>query len=170
MLSRVWLIAAPWTGACQASLSITSSRNLLKRMSVKLVIPSNHLILWCPLPSVFLSIRVFSNESVLCLRWPKYWSFSFSISPFVENGWFFCQSVNIFQLSLSWVCRGNCVHKIIHIRAKIRDEVHAHLHRESPWPHANQGPWAGSSTCFLCILVYMKAVPGTVQPNSRVLV
>ena len=170
---HVQLFVTRGTAAHQASLSITNSRSLLKLMSMESVMPSNHLILCRPLlllPSIFPSIRVFSNESVLCLRWPKYWSFSFSISPFVENGWFFCQSVNIFQLSLSWVCRGNCVHKIIHIRAKIRDEVHAHLHRESPWPHANQGPWAGSSTCFLCILVYMKAVPGTVQPNSRVLV
>ena len=71
-----------WTAACQASLSITNSRNLLKLMSIESVMPSNHLILCCPLllPSVFPSIRVFSDESVLCIRWPKYWSFSFSIS------------------------------------------------------------------------------------------
>ena len=75
--------AIPWTTACQASLSITSSRSLLKLMSIVLVMPSNHLILCCPLhlpPSIFPSIRVFSNESVLPIRWPKYWSFSFSIS------------------------------------------------------------------------------------------
>ena len=69
---------------CQASLSITNSRSLLKLISIELVMPSNHLILCCPLlflPSIFPSIRVFSNESVLCIRWPKYWSFSFSISP-----------------------------------------------------------------------------------------
>ena len=74
----------PWTAACQASLSITNSRNLLKLMSIESVMPSNHLILCRPLllsPSVFPSIRVFSNESVLHIRWPKYWSFSFSISP-----------------------------------------------------------------------------------------
>ena len=68
----------------QASLSITNSRSLLRLMYIKSVMPSNHLILCCPLlllPSVFASIRVFSNESVLCIRWPKYWSFSFSISP-----------------------------------------------------------------------------------------
>ena len=73
-----------WTAACQASPSITNSRNLLKLMSVKSVMPSNHLIFCHPLllpPSVFPSIRVFSNESVLSIRWPKYWSFSFSISP-----------------------------------------------------------------------------------------
>ena len=76
--------ATPWTAACQASLSITNSRSLLKLMSIELVMPSNHLILCCPLflpPSIFPSIRVFSNESVLCNRWPKYWSFSFTISP-----------------------------------------------------------------------------------------
>ena len=76
--------AIPWTAACQASLSITNSQSLLKLMSIELVTPSNHLILChplCILPSVFLNIRVFSKESVLRIRWPKYWSFSFSISP-----------------------------------------------------------------------------------------
>ena len=73
----------PWTTACYASLSITNSQSLLKLMSIELVMPSNHLILCLPLfllPSIFPSIRVFSNESVLHIRWPKYWSFSFSIS------------------------------------------------------------------------------------------
>ena len=76
--------ATPWTAACQASLSITNSQSLLRLMSIELVMPSNHLILCHPLlfpPSIFPSIRVFSNESVLCIRWPDYWSFSFSISP-----------------------------------------------------------------------------------------
>ena len=74
----------PWTAARQASLSITNSWSLHKLMSIELVMPSNHLILYHPillLPSIFPSIRAFSNESVLCIRWPKYWSFSFSISP-----------------------------------------------------------------------------------------
>ena len=73
--------AIPWTGAHQASLSFTISQSLLKLMSMESVMPSNHLILCCPLllPSIFLSIRVFSNESALCIRWPKYWSLSFSI-------------------------------------------------------------------------------------------
>ena len=77
-------VCNPWTTACQASLSITNSRSLLKLMSIESVMPFNHLILCCPLlllPSIFPSIRVFSNESVLSIRWPKYWSFSFSISP-----------------------------------------------------------------------------------------
>ena len=83
-LSRVGLFATSCTTACQASLSITNSRSLLKLMSIEMVMSSNHLILCCPLlllPSIFPSIRVFSNESVLCIRWPKYWSFSFNISP-----------------------------------------------------------------------------------------
>ena len=83
-LSCVQLFATPWTAACQASLSITNSRSLLKLMSIESVMPSNHLILCHPLllpPSIFPSIRVFSDESVLLIRWPKYWSFSFSISP-----------------------------------------------------------------------------------------
>ena len=83
-LSRVRLFVTPQTAAHRASLSITNSRSLLKLMSIKLVMPSNHFILCHPLllpPSVFPSIRVFSNESVLRIRWPKYWSFSFSISP-----------------------------------------------------------------------------------------
>ena len=83
-LSRVWLFATPWTAARQASLSITNSRSLLKLMSIESVMPSSHLILCCPLlllPPIPPSIRVFSNESALCVRWPKYWSFSFSTSP-----------------------------------------------------------------------------------------
>ena len=86
-LSRVWLFATPWTAAHQASLSIINSWSLLKLMSIKSVMPSNHLILCRPLllpPSVFSSLRVFSSESVVCIRWPKYWSFSFSISPSSE--------------------------------------------------------------------------------------
>ena len=86
-LSRVRLFATPWITAHQASLSITNFRSLLKLMSIESVMPSNHLILCCPLllqPSIFPSIRVFSNESVLLIRWPKYWRFSFSIRPFNE--------------------------------------------------------------------------------------
>ena len=83
-LSRVRLIATPWTTARQTSLSITNCQNLPKPMSIESVMPSNHLILCCPLlllPSIFPSIRVFSNESALRIRWPKCWSCSFSISP-----------------------------------------------------------------------------------------
>ena len=87
MLNHVQLFATPWTVARQASLSITNYWSLLRLMSIELVMPSNHLILCHPLllsPLIFLSIRVFSNESVLHIRWPKYWSFSFSISPSIE--------------------------------------------------------------------------------------
>ena len=87
-LSRVRLFVTRWTAAHQASLSITNSQSLPKPMSIESVMPSSHLILCRPLllpPSIFPSIRVFSNKSVLCIRWPKYWSFSFSISPFNEH-------------------------------------------------------------------------------------
>ena len=87
LLSRVCLFVTPWTATCQPSLSFTISWSLLKLMSVELVMPSNHLFLCHPLlllPSIFPSIRVFSNELALCIRWPKYWSFSFSISPSKE--------------------------------------------------------------------------------------
>ena len=87
-LSRVRLFVTPWTAAHQACLSITNSRSLPKLMSIELVMPSNHLILCCPLlllPSIFPSIRVFCNESALHIRWPKYWSFSFNIRPSNEH-------------------------------------------------------------------------------------
>ena len=87
-LSRVWLFAIPWTAAQQTALSITNSRSLLKPMSIEFVMPANHLILRRPLlllPPIPPSIRVVSNELVLHIRWPKYWSFSFSISPSNEH-------------------------------------------------------------------------------------
>ena len=87
-LSRVRLFVTPWIAACQASLSITNSRSSLKLTSIESVMPSSHLILGCPLlllPPIPPSIRVFSNESTLHMRWPKYWSFSFSISPSKEH-------------------------------------------------------------------------------------
>ena len=88
LLSRVQLFATPWTAAHQASLSITNSWSLPKLMSIESVMPSNYLILCRPLlllPSIFPSIRVFSSESALCIRWPKYWSFNFNISPYNEH-------------------------------------------------------------------------------------
>ena len=91
-LSRVWLFVTPWTAAPQASLSIINSRSLLKLMSTESVMPSNPLILCCPLlllPSIFPHIRVFSNESILCIRWPKYWNFSLAtVLPMNIQGWF----------------------------------------------------------------------------------
>ena len=94
--------SATWTAACQASLSITNSGKLLKLMSIKSVMPSNHLILCHPLlllPSVFPSIRVFSNKSALHIRWPKYWSFSFSISPSNEHSGLISFKIDWFDLA-----------------------------------------------------------------------
>ena len=101
LLSRVWLLVTPWTAARQASLSFTISRSLLKLMSIKSVMPSSHLTLcWCflLLPSIFPSIRVFSNESALCSSWPKYWSFSFSISSSNECLGFISFRIDWFDL------------------------------------------------------------------------
>ena len=101
LLSHVWLFSTPWTAARQASLSITNSRSLLKVMSIKLLVPPNHLILYLPLfllPPIFCSIRVFSNESVLYIRWPKYWSFTFSISPSNEYSGLISFTIDWFDL------------------------------------------------------------------------
>ena len=101
LLSHVQLFATPWTAARQVSLSIANSWSLLKLMSIELVMPLNHLILCCPLlllPSIFPSNRVFSNELVLCIGWPKYWSFSFSISPSNEYSGLICFRVHWFDL------------------------------------------------------------------------
>ena len=90
LLSPVWLFATPWTAAHQASLSFTISWSLFKLMSVDSVMPSSHFILYHPflfLPSIFCSMRVFSNESAICIRWPKYWSFS-TVLPINNLGWF----------------------------------------------------------------------------------
>ena len=88
LLSHIWLFATPWTATRQASLSITNSQSAGKLMAIELVMPSNHLILCHPLlhpPSIFPSIRVFANESVLGSRWPKFWTFIFSIGPFTKH-------------------------------------------------------------------------------------
>ena len=98
-LSRVQLFVTPWTAACQASLSFTISWSLFKFMSIEQVKPSSHIILCHPLlllPSIFPSIRVFSKESVLCIRWPKYWSFS--ISPSNEYSWLISFRIDFFDL------------------------------------------------------------------------
>ena len=100
-LSHVRLFVTPWTAACQASLSITNSWSLLKLMSIALVMPSNHLIL-CHhlllLPSIFPSLSVFSNESVFLIRWPKYWSFSFNVSPSHEHPGLICFRMDCLDL------------------------------------------------------------------------
>jgi len=99
--SRVWPFATPWTAAHQTSLSFIISPSLLKLMSIESVMPSNHLILCCPLlvlPSIFPSIRVFSNESALCIRRPKYWSFGVSISPSNEYSGLISSRIDWFDL------------------------------------------------------------------------
>ena len=127
LLSRVQLFVTPWTAARQASLSITNSRSSLRLTSIESVMPSSHLILYCPLlllPLIFPSIRVFSNESALRIRWPKYWSFNFSISSSNEYSglisfkidWFYLLAVqgtlksllqhHILKASILWCCLG----------------------------------------------------------------
>ena len=103
LTQSVWLFATPWTAACQAYLSFTISQSLLKLMSIELVMSSNHLILCCPiflLPSIFPSIRVFSNVSALHIRCPKYWNFSFSISPFNEYSGLISLRIDCFELTV----------------------------------------------------------------------
>ena len=103
-LNHVQLFATPWTAACQASLSITNSQSLLKPMSIESVMPSNHLILCHPLlllPPNPPSIRVFSNESTLRIRWPKYWSFSFGISPSNEHS-------GLISFRMDWLVGSPC--------------------------------------------------------------
>ena len=108
-LSHVQLFATPWTAACQASLSIANSQSLLKLMSIESVMPSNHLILCRPLlllPSLFPRIGVFSDESVLHIRWPKFWSFSFSISPSNEYSGLISFRMDWLDLPAAPCCKG----------------------------------------------------------------
>ena len=137
-LSRVWLFATPWTAVHQASLSITNSQSPPKPMSIELVMPSNHLILCHPLlllPSTFPSIRVFSNESAFHIRWPKYWSFSFSISltnehqdwsPLGWTGWISLQSKG-----LSRVFSNTTIQKYQFFGAQLSLQSNSHIHT---WP------------------------------------
>ena len=136
-LRRVWVFATPWAAVCQSSLSITNSRSLLKFMSIESVMPFNHLILCHPLlllPSIFPSIRVFSNESVLCISWPKYWSFSFNISlmntqhwsPLGWTGWISLQSKG-----LSRVFSNTTVQKHQLFSAHLSSQSNSHIHT---WP------------------------------------
>jgi len=137
-LSRVWLFATSWTTARQASLSITNSQSSPTPMSIELVMPSNHLTLYCPLlllPSTFPSIQVFSNESAVCIKWPKYWSFSFNISPSNEHpgliplgwtGWISLQSKG-----LSRVFSNTTVQKHQFFIPQLSSQSNSHIHT---WP------------------------------------
>ena len=129
-LSRVWLFTTPWIAAHQASLSITNSWNSLKLMSIKSVMPSSHLILCCPLlllPTIPPSIRVFSNESALHMRWPKYWSFSFSIIPFKEHPGL----ISLQSKGLSRVFSNTTVQKHQFFGAQLSSQSNSHTHT---WP------------------------------------
>ena len=131
-LSHVWFFATPWTAACQASLSFTISRNLLKRLSMELVMPSNRLILCHPLLllSVFPSIRVFSNESAIRIRWPKYWSFS--ISPTNEYSGFIPLGltglISLLSKRLSRVFSNTTVQKHQFFGAQLSLQFNSHIH------------------------------------------
>ena len=137
-LSCVWLFATPWIAAHQASLSITNSQSLLKLMPIELVMPSSHLILCRPLlllPPIPPSIRVFSNESTLHIRWPKYWSFSFSISPFNEypgliplgkTGWISLQSKGLWRVFVN-----TTVQKHQFFGTQFSSQSNSHIHT---WP------------------------------------
>ena len=122
LLNHIWFFVNPWTAACQVPLSSTISWSLLKLMSIESVMPSNHLILCCSLllPSIFPSIRVFSNESALRIRWPKYWSFSsVSVLPMTIQGWFPLELTGLISLQskvLSRVFSSTTIQK--HIRQK----------------------------------------------------
>ena len=134
LLSRVQLFATPWTAACEASLPMTNSWSLLKLMSIELVMPSNHLILCHPLllsPSIFPSIRVFSNESTLRIRWPKYWSFSFNISPSNEHGWTplgWTGWISLQSKGLSRVFSNTTVQKHQFFGAQLCLQFNSHIH------------------------------------------
>ena len=130
-LSRVQLFVTPWIRARQVSLFITNSWSLLKLMSIELVMPPNHLIL-CRrlllLPSIFPSSKVFSNESVLCIRWPKYWSFSFSISPLMNiQGWFPLGLTGLISL-LSRVFSNTTVKKHQFFGTQLSSQSNSHIH------------------------------------------
>ena len=134
-LSRVWLFVTPWTAVSHASLFITNSRGLLKLMSIELVMPSNHLILCHPFllpPSIFPIIRIFSKASVHHIRWPKYWSFSFTISPSNEysglislgwNGW-----ISLLSKGLSWVFFNTTVQKHQFFNTQFFLYSNSHIH------------------------------------------
>ena len=133
-LSCVRLFVTPWTAACQASLSITNSWSLPKSMSIEWMMPSNHLILCRPpllLPSIFPSIRVFSNESAVCIRWPKYWSFSLkSVLPMNTQDWSLGWTgwISLQSKGLSRVFSNTTVQKHQFFSAQLSSQSNSHIH------------------------------------------
>ena len=170
-LSYIRLFTTPWTAACQASLSITNSKSLPKLMSIESVMPPNHLILCHPLlllPSIFPSIRVFSNDSALHIRWPKYWSFSFNISPSIEHpGLISCRIdcldlhsyLFLIRLPLPTQGCGKLVSYVTNLRAiqdsSLRDqEVEFYLLLACDKPKVDHFSWLGqTSRSFILLLV-----------------
>ena len=146
LLSHVWLFAILWTAARQAFLSIANSRSSLKLMSIESVMPCSHLFLCHPLllpPSIFPSIRVFSNESVLCIRWPKYGSFSFSISPSNEHPGLISFRIDWLDLlavqgTLKSLFSSTTVQKHQFFSAQPSSQSNSHIHT---WPLEKPQPW-----------------------------
>ena len=135
-LSHVQLFMTPWRAACQASLSITNSQSLLKLMSIELVMPSSHLILSHPLlllPSIFPTIRFFSSESFLHVRWPKYWSFSFSILPMNIQDWFPLRCTGLISLQFKGLSRlfsNTTVQRHQFFGAQLSSQSNSHIHHD----------------------------------------
>ena len=149
-LSHRQLFVTPWTAARQASLSITNCRSLLELMSIESVMPSNHLILCCPfllLPSTFPSIRVFSSESVLCIRWPKYWSFSFSLSPSSKYS-------GLISLMIDWLdlfaVQGTLKSLLQHHSSKTSKFIYYFFFVFIFWKLKNQAPFSSHSRHLTC--------------------
>ena len=144
---HVWLFVTPWTAAHQASLSITNSWSLLKLMSIESVMPCNHLILCRPLllpPSIIPSIIVFSNESVLCIRWPKYWTFSFSISPSNEYS-------GLISYRMDWL-------DLLAVQKTLKSLLQHHSSKSSILQH---------SPCFIVQLSHPYMTTGKTIPLTR---
>ena len=132
LLSHVWLFVTPWMAAHQASLSITNSQSLLKLTFIESVMPFNYLILCHPLllpPSIFPNIRVFSNESALCIRWPKYWSFSFSTSPSNEYlGLISFRMDWLDLLAIQWTLESSPTPQFKSINSLVLRFLYTHIH------------------------------------------
>ena len=171
-LSRVWLFATPWTAACQASLSITNSRSPPKLMSIESMMPSNRLILCHPLlllPSVFPSIRVFSNESAPHIRRPKYWSFSFNTSPSNEHsgrsplgwtGWIFLQSKGFSRVfSNTTVQKHQFFGTQLSLQVAKKHMKSCSIMSDSLWPHRLQYQASLSITNSQSLLKFMSIEP-----------
>ena len=147
-LSRIWLFVTPWTAAHQASLSLTISQSLLKLMSIESVMPSNHLILCCLLfllPSIFPSIKVFPSESALHIKWPKYWRFSFSISPSNEYS-------GLISFRIDWF---DCLAMQGTLRSRLERLLLNHKRCRDSWPPEEKNSVWGQrrGLIFLCFCV-----------------